>query len=606
MAQDWFGAFESPMRRKNGPGRSCFGVTVSLNIFAILVFVIGPSFATGTDIEPPTSKNGHDCLFAKGDSFASFPYPLGSFSGLSIDREGVKPGEPQGLDLVTRASDDRWSLGNNRFGAREILMGELQQWSFAPDAAASNSSDAQIDDPSKRVATAVYLSLTICSGPSLKESLSNTAQALPQLVVYVSTSDSLRDPGPHHKDGSGQTVYHSSEGYMSATLNAASDVYIAVAAPSGGNFSGSYSYQIAASTDDFFHNVDDHAALLSFDDSGSETALLATVSPADQILTEEQRKQWENNTTVYKFYVNNANSTVVSGLSRSYCALAQHSQASNGHNVQASMFRRRRETDGLQEQFYVTGLNRSSTYVGILAMGNSGDSGDGLVGGGGKVWKPKSFSTKSDGNCDVIYDLDFCSDVAYSVPSNPSMSMSEIRTKYDNYAANLYKKFNYSLQQIQCNTSNETIYSMAVGCDDCAAAYKSWLCAVTIPRCDDYSSTSNRTAVMVRNAAQPFPNGTEITNQTLRDSPVTNRPRNSGLIDKEINPGPYKEVLPNISFCHDLVRSCPMSLGFSCPSGKYLAYSYDISVAPSLRVPYPLGAIMTAYSVIVVVFHSFS
>ncbi|KAL4753818.1 hypothetical protein BDW72DRAFT_190777 [Aspergillus terricola var. indicus] len=591
------------MQRHNAPAQPRFGARVSINIlFAVLLIL---AFATGTDLGPLTSENGYGRLLARDDTLSGFPYLLGTFRDLNIDRDRDKAREPQGLDLLNRGFDDRRSLGNNRLGAREILMGELQQWSFVPNATAGNSSDAQSDNISKRAITAVYLSLTICSAPILKESISNTAQALPQLAVYVSTSDFLQDPGPHHKDGSGQTVYRSSEGYMSATVNATSEVYIAVAAPSNGNFSGSYSYQIAVSTEDFFHNVDDQAALLSFNDSGSETALLTTVSPADEILTEEQRKQWENNTNVYNLFVNNANSTVGSGLSRSYCALAQHSQASIGHNVEASMSRRKSEDSTLQEQFYVTGLNRSSTYVGILAMGNTTESGNGIVGGGGKVWKAKNFSTKSDGNCDVIYDLDFCSDVAHSVPSNPSMNMSEIRAKYDNYAANLYRNFNYSLQQIQCNTSNETIYSMAVGCDDCAAAYKSWLCAVTIPRCDDFSSTSNRTAVMVRNAAQPFPNGTEIKNQTLRDSPITNRPRNSGLIDKEINPGPYKEVLPNVGFCHNLVRSCPMSLGFSCPSGKYLTYSYDTSAASSLRVSNPLWAVMMIYSTIMFVFWSF-
>ncbi|CBF77904.1 hypothetical protein AN8842.2 [Aspergillus nidulans FGSC A4] len=587
------------MQRQNAPAQSRFGARVSVTI---LLAVLISAFATGTDLGPLTSDYGQGRLLAKDDTLGGFPYLLGSFSGLGIDREGDRAREPQGLDILNRASDDRRSLGNNRFGESEILMGELQQWLFVPDSTAGNSSDAQSDNISKRASTAVYVSLTICSAPILNESISNTAQALPQLAVYVSTSDSLQDPGPHHKSDSGQTVYHSSEGYMSATVSATSEVYIAVAAPSNGNFSGSYSYQLAVSTEDFFHNVDDRAALLSFNDSGSETALLTTVSPADEILTEEQRKQWENNTTVYKLFVNNANSTIGSGLSRSYCALAQHSQASNGHNVEASMSRRKSDDSTFQEQFYVTGLNRSSTYVGILAMGNTTEFGNGIVGGGGKVWKAKKFSTKSDGNCDVIYDLDFCSDVAHSVPSNPSMNMSEVRAKYDNYAANLYRNFNFSLQQIQCNTSNETIYSMAVSCDDCAAAYKSWLCAVTIPRCDDYSSTSNRTAVMVRNAAQPFPNGTEITNQTLRDSPITNRPRNSGLIDTEINPGPYKEVLPNVSFCHNLVRSCPMSLGFSCPSGKYLTYSYDTSAAPSGRISNPLWAVIMVYFTIVMVF----
>ncbi|KAL4902435.1 hypothetical protein BDW74DRAFT_64005 [Aspergillus multicolor] len=603
MAQGWAGASERPVRRRSAHRQYRLGATVSLTILlAVLVIAIGPAFVTGTGLGYPSPENGYGRLLAKDETRADFPYLLGSFNGLLIDRDVANSaGHARRLDIVSRASDDRRSLENNRFVTREILMGELQQWSFSPGAAASNSSSTQSSNSSKRATTTVYISLTICSGPILNESIPNSFQSLPQLTVYFSTSDSLRDPGPHHEDDSGQVVRNSTEGYMSAAMPAETDLYIAVAAPNGGNYSGSYSYQMAASTDAFFHTVDDQTDPLSFIDSGSETALLTTDKPADQMLSEIQRKQWKNNTVVYKFFVNSANSAVGSGLSRSLCALEQYSEAGEGHNVQAS----RRGTDNLLEQFYVTSLNRSSTYVGSLALGNSTNTGNGIIGGGGKVWKAKEFSTKSDGNCDVIYDLSFCSDVAYSVPSNPSLNMSDIRTKYDDYAANLYKNFDYSLQQIQCNTSNETIFSMAVGCHDCAAAYKSWLCAVTIPRCDDYSSTSNKTAVMVRNAAQPFPNGTEITNQTLRDSPITKGPRNSGLIDKEINPGPYKEVLPNVRICHELVRSCPMSLGFSCPSGKYLTYAYDTSVAPGLRVTCPSWTAMMACYILATVLWSF-
>ncbi|KAL4917933.1 stretch-activated Ca2+-permeable channel component-domain-containing protein [Aspergillus aurantiobrunneus] len=601
MARVWIAASQSPMQRNIAYPRYRFGATVSLTILlAVLLTVIAPAFATVADPTPLTPEKERGRLIAKDDTPAGFSYFFGSFNGLVIDHEADETAETRGLDLVNRAPDSPSLLRNNRFEEGELSMGAVQHWSFSPSSEASNSvdnaSDNQSDNTSKRASTTVYLSLTICSKPRIQESVSNAAQDLPQLAVYISTSNSLQRPGPGN-DVQDQFIYPSKEGYMSATVRTESEVHIGVAAPENEKFIGSYSYQVAASTEGFFHGVHDEIAMLSAVDSGSNSALLYTANPTGQIVTEKQLKQQNNNTALYSIFINNANNTDVSGLSRSYCALEQSSQTTMGNNVQASMSTRTREDKKLQEQFYITGLNPSSTYVGILAMGNSTGFGNGIVGGGGKVWKPITFNTKADGNCDVIYDLDFCTDIAYAVPSNPSMDMSEIRTKYDNYAADLYKNFTYTLQQIQCNTSNETIFSMAVNCDDCANAYKSWLCAVTIPQCDDYSSTTNNTPVMVRNAAQPFPNGTKITNQTHRDWPVTKRPRNSGLIDTEIKPGPYKEILPSVKKCHELVRKCPMALGFTCPKGEYLVYSYNTNTGTIPRVPYYLWSVTMTFIV---------
>ncbi|KAL4883091.1 stretch-activated Ca2+-permeable channel component-domain-containing protein [Aspergillus karnatakaensis] len=595
MALAWRGPSESPMRREISGRGHFFGATVSLTILLAVHALISPTLATVNNFAT------HGRLIAQDDTPSEFPY-LSSFNGLIIEDEEDETGQARGLDLVRRAPDQAYALQNNRYETREILMGEIQYFSFSQSFAANNSfanaTNNRSNNTSKRAATTVYLSLTICSKPILNESIPDNSRKLPQLTAYVSTSTSLQDPGPHQSNAD-QTLYHSDEGYMSAVVSTESDVYIGLVAPKDEAFSGSYSYQMAASTVDFFHAVDDQDTLMSFVDSGSQTALLVTnSSPTNENLNEEQLNFRENSTGVYTIFINNANSTAISGMSRSYCALEQHSQASKGHNVQASMSTRK----GVQEQFYVTGLNRSSAYFGVLASGNSTGFENGIVGGGGRVWKPEKFITKADGNCDLIYDLDFCSEVAYAVPSNPSMNMSEIRTKYDNYAAGLYENFSYSLQQVQCNTSNETIFSMAVNCDDCASAYRSWLCAVTIPKCDDYSSTTNSSAVMIRNAAQPFPNGTEINNKTLLDNPLTNRPRNTGLIDEEINPGPYKEVLPNFEVCHNLLRKCPMTLGFACPKGKWLAYSYDTSAGSKLRLPDSFGKIMMTPIVVTLLF----
>ncbi|KAL2809468.1 stretch-activated Ca2+-permeable channel component-domain-containing protein [Aspergillus granulosus] len=515
------------------------------------------------------------------DTPVGFPYLLSSFSGLLLDHDVDERGEARGLDLVRRAPEGATALRNNHVETKEILMGEIQHAHFSVGSNGSNSTNSTSggtnNSTSKRTETAVYLSLTICSKPILNESITDTTQPLPQLDIYISTSESLQDPGPHHENNRNQMIYYSEEGYMSRTVSSESDVYIGIVAPKAGNYSGSYSYQIAASTDGLFHSIDDQTAILHFVDSGSDAALFNTVDAAKHMLTPDQLKDWQNGTAVYTMFINNANNTAIAGISRSYCALERHSQIADGANLETSMTTRGRVDDGLQEQFYVTGLNRSSSYVAVLAMpGNSSNSGN-SVGGGGKLWKPKTFTTKTDGNCAVVYDLEFCSDIAYAVPSNASMNLSEIRSKYDQYAEELYTNFNYSLQQIQCNTSNETIFSMAVNCDACASAYKEWLCAVTIPHCDDFSSTANTSAIMDRNTGQAFPNGTFITNTTLRDDPIRNRSRNINLIDKEIRPGPYKEILPNLSICHNLVRNCPMALGFQCPKGQWLQYSYTIS-----------------------------
>jgi len=203
-----------------------------------------------------------------------------------------------------------------------------------------------------------------------------------------------------------------------------------------------------------------------------------------------------------------------------------------------------------------------------------------------------------DGNCALLYNLTFCSEVAYAVPSNPNTvpSIQQLQALYDGYAASLYQNFTYSLQLIPCNTTSSAQYSLAKNCDDCAAAYKQWLCAVTIPRCDDF--TSDNEWLHMRNVGQVFyQNDTMLPNpvlqqpfnpmpdapgnslaqqQTLISSFATNQSRNPALIDQRIMPGPYKELLPCEDLCYSLVQSCPAALGFSCPPpGKGLSAGYN-------------------------------
>jgi calcium channel MID1 len=207
-----------------------------------------------------------------------------------------------------------------------------------------------------------------------------------------------------------------------------------------------------------------------------------------------------------------------------------------------------------------------------------------------------------------MFDLPFCDGVAYAVPANPQgknatlVTFDGLKQFYDNYTSFWYQNFANSLQVLPCNTTSNAQYSLAKNCGDCAAAYKEWLCAVSIPRCEDFSNPAKH--LQIRNVGQPFYNnnsmledsllqqdyvpmhnaptveGTVAFQQTLISSFATNQSRNPD-IDQYIAPGPYKEVKPCEDLCFSLMQSCPAALGFACPyRGRGLDVSYGKRGAP--------------------------
>ncbi|KAF7183451.1 hypothetical protein CNMCM7691_003650 [Aspergillus felis] len=532
------------------------------------------------------------------DIAQQFTLPHGSYSGLEVQDTASENGETRGLDLVRRIPPGVSSLGNNQFKTSDIKLGETQWWYFPKESVNGKKSNAtsglpksiSVDGTSEQTvssdelrkrdedivkrSTSVYLSLTMCSKPEINNTngtIPGSVPSLPELNLYVSTSESLQKPGPG-QDTSKQKVFTADEGYVGASVQVDGDVFIGIAVQNSTAYSGSYTYEIAASIDAYFHSIVDEP-FLHFVDSDIHAALLTTDNLTLSEEGSENYQQWMNLTPPFTMFAHNVNDTAISGLQRSYCALERLAQIGKGdHGVEGSMTNR-----GLgkkpKEQFYITGLNRTSNYSGILAMdGNSTNSGNGIVGGGGRVWKPMYFATKSDDNCAVLFNLSFCSEVAYAVPSNPDLGIAQLGSKYDKYAESLYRNFSYSLDQIQCNTTNETSFSLAVGCNDCADAYKQWLCAVTIPRCADFSN--NGLFLQVRNAGQQFINGSSLSpTDPRRRDPAQNKSRNS-MIDEQIRPGPYKEILPCQDICYSLVKRCPAALKFSCPQDKWLNSAY--------------------------------
>ncbi|OCL12695.1 hypothetical protein AOQ84DRAFT_436826 [Glonium stellatum] len=433
---------------------------------------------------------------------------------------------------------------------------------------------------SRQAQQTVYISINTCQQPVPNGTVSGDP---PQLTLYVSTSESNQKPGPDSTNGLATEPIPLQGGFANYTFNATGDVYIGVSAPTlPSNFSGNWHFEVAASIDGLYYRYNGDTPFLFFVDSDISSALFVTDNLTNANSSPELDQQWLELGTPFTMYAFGQNNTAIKGLENSLCGLRQLASVEK-LQVTAGM-----TTRGMgnkpKEQFYIQGLNGSSTYYGFLAMiGNGTTEGPGVpdgavVGGGGQVWQAMNFTTKADENCQVIFNLTFCNEVAYAVPANPTKwNVTGLSSLYDTQAEAYYQNFTYSLQQIACNTTNTAQYSLARNCTDCALDYKNWLCAVQIPRCEDFSSTlpylqPRNVAANFINGSSPDPNS-PYSNVTLRERLYANRSRNP-LIDQTIQPGPYKEVLPCDDLCYSIVQSCPAKLQFGCPQGPALDMSY--------------------------------
>lgn len=181
-------------------------------------------------------------------------------------------------------------------------------------------------------------------------------------------------------------------------------------------------------------------------------------------------------------------------------------------------------------------------------------------------------------NCKVITNLDFCDETEHAVPANDNkFTISQLAQFYDDMARDAYRYFERQLAQIACEAPPEQRYSLVRNCTDCAVAYKKWLCTVLIPRCEDLSS--NNAFSLVRNVNQSFPNGTRLSDDVISQFPGSKHQKSrSARIDEEVQPGPYREILPCEDLCYDLVRNCPASLQFSCPRPKQPMFNSSYQV----------------------------
>ena len=498
--------------------------------------------------------------------------------------------------IIGRAEPSKRELANNAPGKGTLKYGETHNWTF-PEAELSSKSSRTSAAPSSLAergenellytldvpenghirprqenTRTLYITLSMCSQPRPKDA--NPTGRIAPLQLYISTDSKNPKPDQLHNDYNVPIEY----GFGAQTLSAVSStVYFAVTAPGkNSEFDGSFTYELTASLDEPYTSFVGDPTGLVLVDSDANAALFSTTGTVD--------------TTRYSIFLHPQNDAAFWGLSGSYCALKTHAEiiGNLGDESKGDVETGIMNLTGLplKQQFYKKDLNSNSAYYAILAADgdiNNNRERDGVAGRGGKVWKEVNFTTRGTDNCAVIYNLSFCTDVAYAVPVTPGnqTSLADLKDLYDNDARNKYQNFDKSLQQVACNTTSSAMYSLARNCSDCERDYKTWLCAVTIPRCLDLSSQ--------RDYSVPRAVSTEYFNGSTPSAPelaqykhsmndlYLNSSRNP-MIDDKIKPGPYKEFLPCIDLCYEVVRSCPATLGFACPlEGHGLNYTYGIN-----------------------------
>ncbi|CAI5760027.1 unnamed protein product [Candida verbasci] len=321
-------------------------------------------------------------------------------------------------------------------------------------------------------------------------------------------------------------------------------LYIAVRAPQNLNVTASWTYQIGVSQSDLVFQWDDRS-WGSLVDSDDQSALIVT----GNLTSRSNEEDWDQiNVTNSRYFVYIYSmdfKDYFKGMNNSWCAVRNGPALVTPREIESSYTTR---NGGIQQQFYIQGLNSSTKYIAYVVADFSGTD------FGGAVYHPFEFETMSNSACELIYDLNFCNRVAYSVPKSIEFDTKDL---YDNHTRNLYVNFSKALQQISCDTVPEAMYSNLKTCQDCANSYKDWLCAVTIPRC----TTKNQTGYKLRNDTSQ---------------------RSDFILDTIKPPLDYYEILPCVNVCHVMVRDCPADFNFMCPTRNEsisLSYYWDTNTS---------------------------
>ncbi|GAA5862045.1 hypothetical protein JCM8547_001568 [Rhodosporidiobolus lusitaniae] len=465
------------------------------------------------------------------------------------------------------------------------------------------------------------ISLSICDVPSVLLSSSNSSFALPTHFeaddarqLYVSTDPALSSPGPDNKPSGDQGGAAALEyGWASLTVDASSaqagGVWIAVFSPDTADVlkdSGDEDTTVDGEGGQWTFELDVRGTGTSVDDGGDGGTdweprgnVGLRVEDSDQgavlLSTANITAAGETGTAPgwTPLVVRSEARTLALSRSRCFVRRMQLDEAARAGAGGGNTTTVREGTTtrgyggGTRSQFEVGGLEGGTNYTAWLVQNETTASG----GEATKVWDPVFFATKTGSSCRLLYDLDFCPSVAYSVPAPSGLSTSSLISFFNSSLSPSLTAFRRTLTTFPCDVPTMGQYSVVSTCDDCYAAYRDWACATTIPRCTDApanATLNDTTSAGSESGLASWTIPSEPQTTLLRSDPFASRtppfgPSNLSLSFPELfnssfpassqntlslSPFPYSEIPPCLDVCHLVEAKCPPFLGWQCPSLK--------------------------------------
>ena len=187
--------------------------------------------------------------------------------------------------------------------------------------------------------------------------------------------------------------------------------------------------------------------------------------------------------------------------------------------------------------------------------------------------------------CPLVHSLPFCPTIAYAVPlppprppTNPYTSSTLPSDVVDTITSGM-TNFTTALTTLACGRDN---YSPLVSCADCEAAYRTWLCTISFPRCGEAPPSSTTSSAPASTSSSFFGGSGNAAQQplpALTAIPAGATPRNPVL--PAFNQA-YDALLPCLEVCNAADRVCPIFLGFKCPLPRFTASrSYGVGFIDS-------------------------
>ncbi|WFD35509.1 stretch-activated cation channel mid1 [Malassezia cuniculi] len=211
-------------------------------------------------------------------------------------------------------------------------------------------------------------------------------------------------------------------------------------------------------------------------------------------------------------------------------------------------------------QFEVSGLQRGTNYTAYLV---SSVMQNGII--TRRLYPSVKFVTKKSTVCRLLYNVPFCPELAYAIPFNEEMSMTHALSEINGMISANFANFSATLSTFPCDSQEFGMYSSVATCTDCVRAYQNWLCAVAIPRCTDVVDPLESAASQDGKDLEGLPMDTNVHLYPYIVNRIGQNSSRQPYIDRLFNPGPYGELLPCLTVCEMVTRSCPPLIKWSCP-----------------------------------------